>query len=106
MQSHLGKAQTVRNDSASRGGAAAWGISVLVCGLACEQSVLLDPVQREIEFRQTGCGERDGLPAVKDCLDQIRAEKSEVYQTPDVAPAYGFTLGQLVERSGAAGGEL
>jgi hypothetical protein len=43
---------------------------------------------------------------VQDRLDQIRAEKSEVYQTPDVAPGNALTLGQLLERSGAAGGKL
>jgi hypothetical protein len=47
-----------------RGGAAACGISVRSCGLACEQFVLLRPVQRQIEFGQPRRGERDGLPAL------------------------------------------
>jgi hypothetical protein len=42
-----------------RGGAAAWGISVRSCGLACEQFPLLGPVQRQIEFGQPRRGERD-----------------------------------------------
>ena len=53
-----------------RGGAAAWGISVRSCGLACEQFVLLRPVQRQIEFGQPRRRERDGLLALQDRLDQ------------------------------------
>ena len=59
MQSHLGKAQTVRHDAKR----AACGISVRVCGLAYEQPVLLGPVERQIEFSQTRRGELDGLSA-------------------------------------------
>jgi hypothetical protein len=60
MQSQLGKAQTVRNDAKR----AACGMSAWVCGLAYEQSVLLGPVERQIEFSQTRRGELDGLSAL------------------------------------------
>src|SRR5271169_3534853 len=89
-----------------RGGAAAWGTSVRSGGLACEQFVLIRPVQRQIEFGQPRRGEFDGLPALQDRLDQPRAQKGEANETANVAPGNAVTLGQLLKRSGAAGGEL
>src|SRR4029077_13668833 len=89
-----------------RGGAAAWGISVRSCGLACEQFVLLRPVQRQIEFGQPRRGERDGLLALQDRFDQLRAQEGEANETANVAPGNAVTLGQLLKRSGAAGGKL
>ena len=56
----------VAKTTRGRGGAAAWGTSVPSCGLACEQFVLLRPVQRQIEFGQPGRGKLDGLPALQD----------------------------------------
>src|SRR5260221_1212508 len=57
-----------------RGGAAALGhICPEVRGLACEQFVLLRPVQRQIEFGQPRRRERDGFPALQDRLDQLPA---------------------------------
>src|SRR5580704_16954845 len=106
MQSHLPKVLTVRKRRAGRGGAAAWGISVRSCGLACEQFVLLRPVQRQIEFGQPRRGERDGLPALQDRLDQLRAQEGEANETANVTSGNAVPLGQLVERTGAAGGEL
>ena len=47
-----------------------------LCGSACEQFALLGPVQWQIEFGQTRRGERDGLPALQDRLDQLRAQKA------------------------------
>ena len=44
-----------------------------LCGSACEQFALLGPVQRQIEFGQTRRGERDGLPALQDRFEQLRA---------------------------------
>ena len=44
-----------------------------LCGSACEQFALLGPVQRQIEFGQTRRGELDGLPALQDRFDQLRA---------------------------------
>src|ERR1700742_1242230 len=76
------------------------------CGLACEQFVLLGPVQREIEFGQPRRGELDRLPALQDRLDQPRAQEGEANETANVAPGNAITLGQLLERSDAAGGEL
>src|SRR5258708_27813899 len=102
MQSHLPKVLTV----CKRRGAAAWGISVRSCGLACEQFVLLGPVQRQIELGQPRRGELDGLPALQDRLDQLRAQEGEANETANVVPANAVTLGQLLERSCAAGGEL
>src|SRR6202030_1656448 len=89
-----------------RGGAAAWGISVRSCGLACEQFVLLRPIQRQIEFGQPRRCERDELPSLQDRLDQLRAQEGEANETTIVAPANSVMLGQLMERTGAAGGQL
>src|SRR6202022_3118554 len=75
-------------------------------GLACEQFVLLRPVQRQIEFRQPRRGELDGLPALQDRLDQLRAQEGEANETANVAPGNAVTLGQHLERSGTACGEL
>src|SRR5271155_5591224 len=102
MQSHLPKVLTVGKMTRGRG----WATSVWSCGLACEQFVLLGPVQRQIEFGQPRRGELDGLPALQDRLDQLRAHEGEANETADIAPANAVTLGQLLERSGAAGGEL
>jgi hypothetical protein len=68
--------------------------------------VLLGPAQREIEFRQPRRGELDGLPALLDGFDQLRAQEGEANETPDVAPGDAVALGQLLERSNAARGEL
>src|ERR1700719_2155025 len=106
MQSHLPKVLTVCKRRAGRGGAAAWGISVRSCGLACEQFLLLRPVQRQIEFGQPRRSERDGLPALQDRFDQLRAQEGEANETANVAPGNAVTLGQLLEGSGAAADEL
>src|SRR5580700_10278669 len=106
MQSHLPKVLTVCKRRAAAVGAAAWGISVRSCGLACEQFVLLRPVQRQIEFGQPRRGELDGLPALQDCLDQLRAQEGETNESANVTPRNAGALGQLLEGSGAAGGEL
>src|SRR5256714_4616103 len=102
MQSHLAKVLTI----CKRRAAAAWGISVRSCGLACEQFVLLGPVQRQIEFGQPRRGELDRLPTLQDRFGQLRAQEGEANEPANVAPADAVTLGQLLERSGAAGGEL
>src|ERR1700747_721204 len=106
MQSHLPKVLTICKRRAAAVGAAAWGISVRSGGLACEQFLLLRPVQRQIEFGQPRRGERDGLPALQDRLHQLRAQEGEANETANVASGNAVTLGQLVERTGAAGGEL
>src|SRR3984893_14519634 len=106
MQSHLPKVLTVCKRRAAAVGAAAWGISVRSCGLACEQFLLLRPVQRQIEFGQPSRSERDGLPALQDHLDQLRAQEGEGNETANVAPGNAVALGQLLERSGAAADEL
>src|SRR5947207_14922858 len=106
MQSHLRQVLTLSQTTCGRGGAAAWGTPVRSYGLACEQFVLLRPVQRQVEFGQPRRGELDGLPALQDRLDQLRAQEGEVNETANVAPGDAITLGQLLERSGAAGGEL
>src|ERR1700730_18072424 len=69
-----------------RGGVAAWVTSARSCGLACEQFVLLGPVQRQVEFGQPRRGELDGLPALQDRLDQLRAQEGEANETANVAP--------------------
>jgi hypothetical protein len=59
------------------------------------------------EFGQPRRGKRDGLPALQDRLDQLRAqEEGEGNETANVASGNALTLGQLLERSGLAGGEL
>ena len=104
MQSHFGRAQTGPNDGQQlRRDPAPLSPG---CGLACEQSALLDPVERQIECCQTRRGERDGLPTLQDRLDQIRAQKGEANQASDVAPGDAVTLGQVLQRSDTAGGEL
>ena len=85
--------------------AAAWG-RFPGLRLTCEQSVLLGPVERQIEFAQTRRGEFTGLPPLQDRLDQLRAQEGKANETPDVAPGDAVTLGQFLERSNAAGGEL
>src|SRR5712672_551922 len=106
MQSHLLKVSDRMQITRSRGGAAAWGISVRSCGLACEQFVLLGPVQRQVEFGQPRRGELDGLAALQDRLDQLRAQEGQGNETANVAPGNALTLGQHLERSGAASGEF
>jgi hypothetical protein len=44
-----------------------------ILAFGSEQSALLGPVQWQIEFGQTRSGGRDGLPALQDRLDQLRA---------------------------------
>src|SRR5436190_19613608 len=106
MQSHLPKVLTICKRRAAavgpRPGAPLSGVAVL----ACEQFVLLGPVQRQIEFGQPRRGERDGLPALQDRLDQLRAQEGETNETANVAPGNAVTLGQLLERSGAANRDL
>src|SRR5437762_11073305 len=106
MQSHLRQVLTLsQNDTRPRSGRGL-GPSVRSYGLACEQFVLLRPIQRQVEFGQPRRGELDGLPALQDRLDQLRAQEGEANQTANIAPGSAITLGQLLERSGAAGGEL
>ena len=62
MQSQFGKAQTGRNHAPAAVGRDLRHTSWL-CGSACEQSTLLGPVQRQIEFGQTRRGELDGCIA-------------------------------------------
>jgi len=64
--------------------------------------VLLRPVRRQIEFGQPRRSERDGLPTLQDRLDQPRAQEGEINETANVAPRNAVTLGQLLERTGAA----
>src|SRR5437868_7200942 len=106
MQSHLLKVSDRMQITRGRGGAAAWGTSVRSCSLACEQLVLLGPAQRQIEFGQPRRGELDGLPALQDRLDQLRAQEGETDEAANVAPRNAVALGQFLEGSGAAGGEL
>jgi len=76
MQSQFGKAQTGRNHAPAAVGRDLRHTSWL-CGSACEQFALLGPVQRQIEFGQTRRGERDGLPALQDRVDQLWAQEGE-----------------------------
>src|SRR5262244_4470761 len=73
---------------------------------ACEEFVLLGPVERQIEFAQSRRGERDGLAAFQDRVDEKRAQEGEVDEATDVTPRDAVTRGQLLERSDAPGGQL
>jgi hypothetical protein len=55
--------------------------------------VLLGPVERQIEFHQTRRGERDGMPTLQACLDQLQAQEGEANQAPGIAPADAVTIG-------------
>src|SRR6478736_6778193 len=104
MQSHLPKVLTVCKRRAAAVGPRPG--AVRSSGSACEQFLLLCPVQRQIEFGQPRRSERDGLPALQDRLDQLRAQEGGANETANVAPGNAVTFGQLLERSGAGGGEL
>src|SRR6267154_252485 len=106
MQSHVRIIPTVCAYGAQAAVRPRPGESVRSCRLACEQLVLLGPVQRQIEFGQPRRGELDGLPALQDRLDQPRAQEGEPNETANVAPRNAVALGQLLERSGAAADEL
>ena len=85
MRSHFGKAQTGRTTCRPRWARGLRHISWL-CGLTCEQSALLGPIQGQIEFCQTRCGELAGLPALQDRFDQLRAQEGKT-NFLDVQPA-------------------
>src|SRR5277367_4467943 len=74
--------------------------------LAREQLVLLGPVKRQIEFGQTRRRELDGLPALEDGFDQLWAQEGNINEAPNVAPGDAIAVGQILERSGAASGQL
>ena len=77
-----------------------------LCGSACEQFALPGPVQRQIEFGQTRPGQRDGLPALQDRVDQLRAQEGETNKPADVAPGDAVTLGQRLQRRRPAGDQF
>ena len=68
--------------------------------------MLLGPVKRQIEFGQTRRSELDGLPALEDRFDQLWAQERNVNEAANVAPGDAIAVGQILERSGAAGGQL
>src|SRR5438105_3219403 len=101
MQSHLENACSSALKTALRVPRHATGLRSVG-----EESALLAPIERQIEFGQPLRGERDRVAALQDRLDQLRAQESEVDQAPDVAPGDAFPSGQLLQRSGAASGEF
>src|ERR1700731_2436595 len=103
MQSPLGK--SMRSTRRTQAGVCLAHIWSRV-PLAREQPALIGPVERQIEFGKTRRSEFDGLPAVQDRLDQLGAQKGEVDEAPDIATGDAVALGQLPQRSGAAGGKL
>ena len=62
--------------------------------------MLLGPVERQIEFGQTRRGDLDGLAALQHRFDELGAQKREIDEAPNVAPAYAVALGQFMQRSG------
>ena len=91
MQSHLeGSRRSKQHPAAPRSRP---GMLARVRRSACEEFVLLGPVERQIECAQTRRGERDGVPALQDRVDEKRAQEGEVNQAPDVAPGDAVALG-------------
>jgi hypothetical protein len=81
---------------ARRVGGASWlgprpGANLRVYDLACEQLVLLGPVQRQINLCQTRHGKHDRLATLQDRLDQLWAQKGETNETANVAPGNAVT---------------
>src|SRR5262249_17453430 len=62
------------------------GMPARMRGSACEEFVLLGPVERQIEFSHTRRSEGDGLAALQDRVDEKRAQEGEVNEAPDVTP--------------------
>src|SRR6202048_3952917 len=102
MQSPLGKSER----STRSAQALTWTRFCRGRSSARQQATLIGPVERQIEFSETCCREFDGLPAVQDRLDQLRAQKREVDEAPDIATGDAVALGQFPQRSGAFGGQL
>jgi hypothetical protein len=77
MQSLAGKEQTICNDSVG-----------LICpGLRFSlRAVLLSPVQRQIEYRQTYCAEVDGVKMRPDSTLKTFAQKTGWAGSVDVVP--------------------
>src|SRR5438270_12491901 len=102
MQSHLRQVLTLsQNDTRPR-----WGRGL---GHICPElrfslrAVCAAPSSPATDrVRSARRGERDGLPALQDRLDQLRAQEGEANETANVAPGNAVTLGQLLKRSGAA----
>ena len=96
MQSHLGKDRAFNEAQAavSRGLHA----SIRSRDSACKQSFLLGPVERQIEFGQTRRGEHDGLPALQDRFDQLRAQEGKVDKATDVATGNAVAPGEVLQR--------
>src|ERR1700730_7655259 len=91
IQSHLGKRQpsaTTRGRRSQPQPATAWPGCL---GSACKHLVLLVPVERQIDLGEPRRGERDGLAALQDRLNQLRPQEREIDQTPDVAAGDAFT---------------
>src|SRR5215813_10627405 len=104
MQSHLEGSK--RPNDAPAAPRSRRGMRALVCRSACEEFVLLGPVERQIEFSHTRRSEGDGLAAFQDRVDDPRTQEGEVDQATDVTPRDAVTRGQLLERSDAPGGQL
>ena len=68
MQSHLEGSK--RPNDAPVAPRSRPGTPARVRGSACEEFVLLGLVERQIKFAQTCRGERDGVPALQDRVDE------------------------------------
>ena len=67
-------------------------IPARVCDSPGKQAVLLGPVERQIEFGQTRRGDLDGLAALQHRFDERGAQKREIDEAPNVAPAYSIAF--------------
>src|ERR1700731_3451290 len=102
MQSPPGRSQP----STRRAQALAWTRSVEGRSSVSEETTLIGPVERQIEFGKTRRSESDGLPALQDRLDQLGTQKGEVDEAPDIATGNAVALGQFPQRSRASGSKL
>ena len=67
-------------------------IAARVCDSPGKQAVLLGPVERQIEFGQTRRGDLDGLAALQHRFDERGAQKRQIDEAPNVAPAYSIAF--------------
>src|SRR6266851_435627 len=64
--------------------ALAWTHSVEGRSSVRQETTLIGPVERQIEFGKTRRSEFDGLSALQDRLDQVGTQKGEVDEAPNI----------------------
>ena len=105
MESHLAKVLTRLQTRRGRSRAWAWGASSeLRFSLRAVSAALSSPAADRV--RSAASQWHDGLPALQDRLDQLRAQEGEADEYGECSAGKCRHAGQLLERSGAAGGQL